>query len=104
MLKSEIIHEFVSSEDIKRIKDLARGRMKCTPYYSNDGTEYESSKARTSKIMYMNDYVVPEAMALSRKIEKATKLNLYNEKFASENYQIMNYGIGGTIRLITCFS
>ena len=67
-----IIHEFVSSEDIKRIKDLARGRMKCTPYYSNDGTEYESSKARTSKIMYMNDYVVPEAMALSRKIEKAT--------------------------------
>ena len=99
-----IIHEFVSSEDIKRIKDLARGRMKCTPYYSNIGTEYESSKARTSKIMYMNDYVVPEAMALSRKIEKATKLNLYNEKFASENYQIMNYGIGGTIRLITCFS
>ena len=36
-------------------------------------------------------------MALSRKIERATKFNLYNEKFASENYQIMNYGIGGTI-------
>ena len=47
--------------------------------------------------MYMNEHLVPEAMTISRKIERATKFNLYNEKFASENYQIMNYGIGGTI-------
>ena len=91
-----IIHEFASSEEIKKIKDLARGRMKCTPYFIK-GTENESSKERTSKIMYMNEHVVSDAMTLSRKIEKATKFNLYNEKFASENYQIMNYGIGGTI-------
>ena len=91
-----IIHDFASSQDVEKIKDHARGKMKCTPY-SIEGTEYESSKGRTSKIMYMNEYVVPEAMALSRKIERVTKFNLYNEKFASENYQIMNYGIGGTI-------
>jgi len=27
----------------------------------------------------------------------AMRFNLYNEQFASENYQTMNYGIGGTI-------
>ena len=47
--------------------------------------------------MYMNERLVPEAEVMSIKAEQITKLNLYNEQFASENYQIMNYGIGGKI-------
>ena len=27
-----IIHEFASFQEVKKFKDLARGRMKCTPY------------------------------------------------------------------------
>ena len=45
----------------------------------------------------MNERLVPEAEAMSIKAEQITKLNLYNEQFASENYQIMNYGLGGKI-------
>ena len=47
--------------------------------------------------MYMNENLVPEAMVLSRKIEFVTKLKLSHEQYASENFQIMNYGIGGKI-------
>ena len=45
----------------------------------------------------MNEKLVPSAMTISRRIELATKLKLYNERYASENYQVMNYGIGGKI-------
>ena len=47
--------------------------------------------------MYMNEKLVPEAMVLSKKIELATRFKLYHEKYASENFQVMNYGIGGKI-------
>ena len=45
----------------------------------------------------MNEKLVSAAMKISKRIELVTRLNLYNEQFASENYQIMNYGIGGKI-------
>ena len=45
----------------------------------------------------MNEKLVSAAMKISNRIELVTRLNLYNEQFASENYQIMNYGIGGKI-------
>ena len=47
--------------------------------------------------MYMNERIVKEAMVVTKKIEIATKLKLHHEMFASENYKIMNYGIGGKI-------
>ena len=49
----------------------------------------------------MNENLEKEAMVLSKKVELALKYKLYENKFASENYQIMNYGIGGKITLHT---
>ena len=48
------------------------GKMKTTPYTVG---EYESgfSKGRTSKVMYMNEKLWPEAMVLARKIQHATR-------------------------------
>ena len=45
----------------------------------------------------MNENLVPKAMLISKRIELVTKLKLNDEKYASENYQVMNYGIGGKI-------
>ena len=45
----------------------------------------------------MNEVLVPEVMGLSRKISQITRCRLNEEKYASENFQIMNYGIGGKI-------
>ncbi len=49
--------------------------------------------------MYMNELLVPEAMALSRKVSQITRYRLKEELYASENFQIMNYGIGGRITM-----
>ena len=37
--------------------------------------------------------------ALSERVELATQFNLTHSRLDSENYQIMNYGIGGRIGL-----
>ena len=46
---------------------------------------------------YANELKLDAAKSLSDKIEKATRFNLYSHDLDSENYQVMNYGIGGTI-------
>ena len=70
--------------------------MQSTSYYIK-GLAEKFSKARTSKVKYLNELFVPEAMAISKKIELATRFKLYQDMFSSENYQVMNYGIGGKI-------
>ena len=45
----------------------------------------------------MNEHKEDVARKLSDKIEKAMRFNLYRMYMDSENYQVMNYGIGGTI-------
>ena len=47
--------------------------------------------------MYQNDKIVNHSKAISQRIEWATELKLRHETFASENFQVMNYGIGGKI-------
>ena len=82
------------------LKIGARGQMKSTPYLNGkDLNEDSFSKLRTSKVMYMNEKLVPMAMDFSRKVTQITRYRLKEEKFASENYQIMNYGIGGRISM-----
>ena len=91
-----LIHEFATLNETKSIRDRARGQTKSTPYRTYDGFS-NFSKHRTSKVMYMNEYLETVAMTLSKKIELATHFRLYKEMYASENYQVMNYGIGGQI-------
>lgn len=35
---------------------------------------------------------------ISRRIELVTRFNVSGEKYASENFKVMNYGLGGTIQ------
>ena len=70
--------------------------MQSTPYFIK-GSNERFSKARTSKIKFLNEILVPEAMVISKRIELLTKFRLYHDMFSSENYQVMNYGIGGKI-------
>lgn len=70
--------------------------MKSTPYVS--GTKENAySKLRTSKVMYMNEKYEGLVGKLSLKISLATRYNMKSGKYDSENFQVMNYGIGGRI-------
>ena len=46
--------------------------------------------------MYMNEKIYPSANAFSKRLNLALKFNVTSQ-FGSENYQVMNYGLGGTI-------
>ena len=72
--------------------------MKSTPFRV-EKMEKSYTTLRTSKVMYMNEKLVPSAMDFSRKVSQITRCKMKEEKFASENYQIMNYGIGGKISM-----
>ena len=91
------IHDLASKSEVNKIKNLARGHMHTTPFLDKIGKIEKFSRRRTSKVMYMNELLVPEASDLSRKISQITRFRLKEEKYASENFQIMNYGIGGKI-------
>ena len=90
------IHDLVSEQQTNNIKELAKGKTKSTPYITGGKLE-GFSKLRSSKVMYMNELLVPEAEAMSRNVELATRFKLKSEQYASENFQVMNYGIGGKI-------
>ena len=91
-----LIHDFVSQKQCTDVMNLAKGKMKSTPYVTK-GVENGYSNKRTSKVMYMNELLVPEANKLSRNIEWITRMKLKSDQYSSENFQVMNYGIGGKI-------
>ena len=90
------IHDLISEKQANELINKARGHLKPTPYLVN-GKEKEFSKFRTSKVMYINEMYDQEVLRISKTIQYITRMKLYHERFASENYQVMNYGIGGKI-------
>ena len=37
-------------------------------------------------------------LELTKRIQLVTRFNLLTEKYSSENYKVMNYGLGGTLQ------
>ena len=74
--------------------------MKATPYTIGSKTNDFSYK-RTSKIKYISERNDIWAEKMSSRLELATGYKVYdpNYRYTAENYQIMNYGYGGTISL-----
>ena len=89
-------HDLVTKGQVDGVIKAAQGKTKSTPY-SVGSNNKAFSKFRTSKVMYQNEHLYDVAMNLSQSVANATRFNLFQEKYASENYQVMNYGIGGTI-------
>ena len=82
------------------MREGARGRMKATPL-TVEGKVQAYTATRSSKVVYQSEALRPVLAAISRTAELATRLRLTGERRASENYQVMNYGLGGTIRVHT---
>lgn len=92
------IFDFISDEEIDKIISKAKGKLYTTPYLI-DGKVHYASKYRNSKVKYINEKgkMDKNAFKISQRIEQMTKFSLLQRSFDSENYQIMNYGLGGRI-------
>ena len=91
-----VIHNFVDANECSRVIDQAKGKLATTPLHTNSSQSI--SNARTSKMMYLSENVNPEVKGFADRIQLITKFKLYNEKFASENFKVMNYGLGGKVQ------
>ena len=57
---------------------MASNSMKSTPYAQVYGiSDNGYSKGRTSKVMYMNEKLLPQAMVLSKNIQLATRYTIH---------------------------
>ena len=99
-----VFRDMHSRKEVEDIKEGAKGRMKATPLtVGNDDekTVLTYTRRRSSKVVYQSETLRPVLERTSRRISMATKLILTGETMASENYQVMNYGMGGTIKVHT---
>ena len=90
-----LIHNFATMSETKKIIKFSKGQMVASPKISmhEDGTVND----RTCKVTYLSDKTYPLMERLTKRIETITKFDLSKEQFSSENFKIMNYGIGGKI-------
>ena len=90
-----LLHNFISNEEIRNVKASVKGKLITTPYLLSDKVtgvpkEVKFSKLRISKIKYLNELLDDNMRKISRKIEMATNFILFQNKFDSENYQVMD--------------
>ena len=93
-----MVHDLISKMESNQLKDIAKGRMKSTPYRTG-GPNLDFSRRRTSKVMYINEKIVSKALPISKRTELVTNFKLKDDMYGSENFQVMNYGMGGRISL-----
>ena len=94
------IHNIVSPVEMEAIKEKTQARLKATPYaVGNKNLDF--SYDRTSKIHYLSERTDNLTRRLTKRLELSMAYNMFltDRPYTSENYQIMNYGIGGKIGL-----
>merc|ERR1719150_2040944 len=94
------IHNIVSPAEMEAVKEKTKKRLKTTPYLTGQELQ-EFSYDRTSKVHYLSERTDNLTRRLTKRLELAMAYNIYvaDRPYVSENYQIMNYGIGGKIGL-----
>ena len=91
-----LIHDLITEDQAQDVIVKAKPYLKTTPYIFL-GKSKKLSSGRTSKVTYMNEKYSKEAKIMSNNIEMLLGVKLKNDIFGSENFQVMNYGIGGKI-------
>ena len=94
------IHDMISPTEMAAIKEKTQTRLKATPYAAGNKL-LDFSYDRTSKVHYLSERTDNLTQRLSKRLGLAMAYNIYldDRPYTSENFQIMNYGIGGKIGL-----
>ena len=89
-------HKLFTESEATELINFSKGNLKPTPYRVA-GELVKYSARRTSKLLYMSESSNPLIPKISQRVELATRFHLTGHKLDSENYQVMNYGLGGAI-------
>lgn len=91
-----VIHNFAMVNECDNLIEKARGKLATTTLFTNSSQVV--TNARTSKMMYLSEQTNSDALTFTKRIQMITRFNLSNEPYASENFKVMNYGIGGKVQ------
>ena len=94
------VHDMISDAEKNWMMEKAQSNLKATPYNVNN-IQQESSNLRSSKVHYESERTLGLIRRISKRLELATgfKVFLEDRPYTAENYQVMNYGLGGKISL-----
>ena len=94
------VHDIISDAEMNWMMEKAQSNLKATPYLVNN-IQQESSNLRSSKVHYESERRLGLIRRVSERLELATGFKVFSEEggYTSENYQVMNYGLGGRISL-----
>ncbi|XP_023332537.1 uncharacterized protein LOC111704516 [Eurytemora carolleeae] len=93
-----IFRDFYTIRECESIKKRGRGNVKSTPFQGRGRTEYYNTQ-RVSKRVHLKEDGFKEGMSSSKRISLATKWIVHTQKWASDEYSLINYGIGGQIEV-----
>ena len=84
-----IVHHLLSQAEVEEMKMKAIGDLKATPF-NVGGVQENHSYKRNSKIKYISERTDSLALTVSRRMEDALALNIYqpDHRFTAENYQV----------------
>ena len=95
------LHDLLSPGQCRALREKGREGMTVTPFTLSQaaGQENTFSDRRMSKVRYLSHRRDRLASQINRKLSQALDLDLDGAPVPAENYQLMNYGLGGYIEL-----
>ena len=93
-----MFRDFMSSSECEQVKNRSRGKLKSTPFQEGLRTKYYTTQ-RVSKRIHITEDQFVLARSTSQRISLATRWIVDQEKGASDEYNVINYGLGGQIEV-----
>ena len=93
-----MFRDFMSPSECDQVKNRGRGRLKSTPFQEGGRTKFYTTQ-RVSKRIHITEDQFDLARTTSQRISLATRWVVDQEKGASDEYNVINYGLGGQIEV-----
>ena len=93
-----MFRDFYSSKECEAVRRRAAGNIKSSPFSAGGRTKYFTTQ-RVSKRLNLSEDQSSLAIQSSKRISLATNWIVDQEPGASDEYNIINYGLGGQIEV-----
>ncbi|CAL4204170.1 unnamed protein product, partial [Meganyctiphanes norvegica] len=88
-------HHMLTDAEIHQIKETAKPLLARSMVQGMKGKGNTVSNTRTSKVAWLDDYVIPLFQRISKRVSLLTGLSLDIQQDHAEYLQVSNYGVGG---------
>ena len=92
-----MFRDFFSTRECDSVVNRSRGRIRSTSYEARGRTKYYTTQ-RVSKRVHYTEQQFDLMGEASDRVSRATNWIVHQEKHASDEYNVINYGLGGEVQ------